>query len=163
MRNGFRVEDLHFGDRRLALYHFPNQPLQEIPLGATVGGSVILEQADTLAAAHAGDVLPLALYWRASLPLSADYHVFVHLLDAEGNHVAQAGGQPVLWTRPTSSWAPGERVQDRHTLSLPADLPPGTYTLIAGLYLSQNGRRLLTADGESFVTISHLLIGSETP
>jgi hypothetical protein len=163
MRNGFRVEDSSFGERRLALYYFPAQPLQEIPLGETIGGGITLEGADTLAAAHAGDVLPLALHWRASQPLPADYHVFVHLLDAEGNRMAQSDGQPALWTRPTSSWTPGERIQDRHALTLPVNLHPGDYLLITGLYLPQNGTRLVTVGGESSVTITQLRIGGYIP
>jgi hypothetical protein len=163
MSNGFRVEDSSFGERRLALYYFPTEPLQEISIGEMIGGSITLERVDTLTAAHAGEVLPLVLHWRANQPLPDDYHVFVHVLDAEGNRIAQSDGQPAFWTRPTSSWAPGERIQDRHTLTLPVNLSPGDYLLIAGLYLPQNGKRLLNASGESSVTITHLRIGGQPP
>ena len=40
------------------------------------------------------DELPLTLYWRAEAPLAADYVVFMHLLDAAGNVVAQGDAPP---------------------------------------------------------------------
>jgi hypothetical protein len=87
-----------------------------------------------------------------------DYHVFVHLLDAEGVRVAQSDNQPALWTRPTSSWVPGEPIEDRHALALPADLPPDVYTLIAGVYLPETDERLLTEGDEEFVILGNVQV-----
>ncbi len=161
MRNGFRAEDRFVGTRRLALYYFPPQRLLEQANGNTFGGDIVLERVDMLPNVHPGGVLPLALHWRARQSIKADYNVFVHLLDSQGNRVAQADSQPALWTRPTSSWSPGERIEDRHALSLPDDLPPGAYSLIVGLYLPENGERLLTGDAETFVTLGTVQISSK--
>jgi hypothetical protein len=72
-----------------------------------------------------------------------DYTVFVHLVDSAGKTVAQHDGQP-SWEvpLPTSTWQPGEMLQDRHLLTLPADLPPGEYQLRAGVYYWQTLERL---------------------
>ncbi|MCB0095888.1 MAG: hypothetical protein KDE46_09220, partial [Caldilineaceae bacterium] len=43
---------------------------------------------------------------------------------------------------PTSHWIVGQPVVDTQTLPLPAELPPGEYRLIAGLYRWQDGARL---------------------
>jgi len=161
MRNGFRADDRTFGDRRLALYYFPPQPLTETAIGVTFGGIIALDRTETLPVAHPGEALAVALHWQATQQVPDNYYVFVHLLDADGNRVAQSDGQPALWTRPTSGWSPGERIEDRHGLSLPARLVPGDYTLIAGLYLPESGERLLNNRGEPWVTLSTVHIASE--
>jgi hypothetical protein len=161
IRNGFRAEDRFVGERRLALYYFPPQPLAETAVGVTFGDVIALERVDTLPAARPGSILPVALHWRATQPVPTDYHVFVHLITADGNIVAQSDGQPALWTRPTSTWSPGERIEDRHALSLPVDLPPGDYPLITGLYLPDNGERLLSSKQETFVILNTVQVTSK--
>jgi hypothetical protein len=158
MRHGFRVSDRSFGEQRLVLFYFPTQPLKVSTVDITFGGVIALERSSTLANAQAGGVLPVALRWKATQPVPADYFVFVHLLDTDGNRVAQSDGQPAIWTRPTSSWAPEESIEDRHALALPIDLPPGDYTLIAGLYLADSEQRLLTESGEAFVSLGTIKI-----
>ncbi len=41
---------------------------------------------------HAGETLLVSLYWEALRPLPAQYHSFVHLLDAQGNILNQWQG-----------------------------------------------------------------------
>jgi hypothetical protein len=161
MRNGFRAEDRFVGERRLALYYFPPEPLAESAVAVTFGDAIALERVGTLPTVCSGSVLPVALYWRATHPVAADYHVFVHLITAEGNIVAQSDGQPALWTRPTSTWSPGERIEDRHALSLPVDLASGDYTLITGLYLPDSGERLLSSKEETFAILNTVQITGE--
>ncbi|MDE3074230.1 MAG: hypothetical protein KGJ86_02275 [Chloroflexota bacterium] len=80
----------------------------------------------------------LGLRWQAMAAPSRDYTVYVHLLDAHGRIVAQADGQPRGGDFPTSTWLPGDRVEDRHTLSV----PPGRYTVEVGLYYLPTLERL---------------------
>lgn len=153
MRNGFRVEERSFGGQRLALYYFPTQPLTETVLDAVIGDNIVLERARTLPGLHPGDVLPVVLRWQARQPIRANYYVFVHLLDADGQRILQADGQPALWTRPTSSWQPGEPIEDRYALALPANLSRGTCTLVVGMYQPESGQRLQTEDGKTFISL----------
>ena len=82
-----------------------------------------------------GETLALTLHWRAAGPaIPLNYHVFVHLLDAADNIVAQGDGPPLYGARPTAGWRPGEVLADEHLLLLPADLPPGEYTILLGFY-----------------------------
>jgi uncharacterized membrane protein len=85
----------------------------------------------------------VTLYWQAAADIPVDYSVFVHLVDEKGQLVAQHDSQP-WWevSVPTSTWKPGEKVLDRHTLSLPANLPPGTYRLQVGVYYWETLERL---------------------
>jgi hypothetical protein len=161
MQNGFRAEDHAIGEGRVALYYFPSEPLSERTVQATFGQNIILQDGQVLPALQPGAVLPVDLRWQASQPTADNYHVFVHLLDEQDQRIAQSDGQPALWTRPTSSWQPGEIIEDRHALCLPADLPPGDYQLIVGLYLPQNGQRLATGDGKSFASLGVIRVTHE--
>lgn len=98
-----------------------------------------------------GERLAVTLYWQAGGPLDRDYTVFVHLAEPTGRVRAQSDSQPDGGHNPTSLWLAGEVIRDQHTLLLPADLPPGRYRLLTGLYdltsgqrhpLWQDGRRL---------------------
>ena len=85
--------------------------------------------------------LDLTLYWQSLAPVAARYKIFVHLVGESGpaDLMAQADAYPHL---PTNSWLPGEYVQDRLHLELPADLSPGSYRLLVGVYEEGPGARL---------------------
>lgn len=76
----------------------------------------------------------VTLYWQANASVTEYATVFVHLLDQDGALVAQHDSQPVVGTYPLPAWLPGTVVADRHTLTLPAALPAGDYSLAVGLY-----------------------------
>jgi hypothetical protein len=86
-------------------------------------------------------------------PVTGNYQVFVHLLDAQGNKVAQRDGQPVQWLRPTSTWQPGEELADRYGLWLPETFPTGSYTVAVGLYDPVTGQRLPVSAGPASYAI----------
>jgi uncharacterized membrane protein len=89
--------------------------------------------------------LPLTLYWQALDPLLARHKIFVHLVGGAGP--SDIGAQADVWPHlPTTGWTAGEYLSDRVTLDLPADLPPGRYTLLLGLYDEATGARLPVTD-----------------
>ena len=101
-----------------------------------------------------GDGLQLNLYWRPLAPMTREYSLFVHVVDKEGQRVAQRDAPLRSGEYPTSHWQPGEVVVDRADVPLPA-LPPGDYRLEIGLY-DVDGKRLplgggAEAPGGSFV------------
>ncbi len=158
INHGFRAQERAFGEQRLVLFYFPPEPLVESTIGVAFDNLILLERAATASTAQSGGVLPITLHWNAKQPVLEDYHVFIHLLDADGNRVAQSDNQPALWTRPTSSWTPGEPIEDRHALTVPADTPLGDYRLVAGLYLPESGERLLTKSGQPFVSLGTIRV-----
>jgi hypothetical protein len=81
-----------------------------------------------------GDAMQVSLIWEALRPLDTVYHSYIHLLDADGNRVAQSDRQPGGVHYPTTLWQPGERLRDDHWLEIPADAPPGVYRIVAGMY-----------------------------
>jgi hypothetical protein len=121
----------------------PNyQPEWEV--NTTFGQEAILLGYDAPETAVSGTPLPITLYWQALKPGTRDYTVFLHLLNQSGNLVAQVDGPPQQDRYPTSIWDSGEQIKDQHIMNLPADLPPGQYRLVAGLYDLESGQRLPT-------------------
>ena len=99
-------------------------------------------------------LLYVALEWQALRKPDLDYTVFVHLADASDRTIAQHDGWPGAELRPTSGWAPGEKVPDYHALMLPKSIQPGEYEVRVGLYRDSN--RLALPDGGSFVVVGRL-------
>lgn len=110
------------------------------PFRANFDGKMELHGYD---AKQEGSNLSVILYWQALAAMSTDYTVFVHLLGPDGQTVAQHDGQP-SWEvpLPTTTWQPGEMLQDRHLLSLPPNHSPGEYRLEIGVYYWQTLARL---------------------
>jgi predicted membrane-bound mannosyltransferase len=90
----------------------------------------------------AQDALTVTLFWQSDGRLVEDYHVFVHLLDADGQMVVQHDGVPVQGERPTWDWRDREVLQDEHVLAIDEGVPPGTCTLSVGMYDYQTQARL---------------------
>ena len=110
-----------------------------------------------------GQSLPFHLYWQAAAPTEADYQVFNHLLDAEGNLVAQADGPPLpdpLLRRGTGGWDDPEEIlfSREYVLTIPEDFPPGEYSLITGFYRRDTGQRLLTPTGEDALWVTRVVV-----
>lgn len=112
----------------------------------------------TIGTAVPGADLPVTLYWAAAQTPDVDYAVFVHLLDAEGALVAGSDGRPANGRFPAPAWHPGLTVADAHALPLPPDLPPGNYTLHAGLYDPASGARLPLAAGGDAAPLGRITI-----
>lgn len=161
MERGFCVEEHFFPrregaseGRRLVHYFFPQQPLHKHVVAVTLGDAIELLYIATLDTVQRGGVLPVELIWKALRQPTADYRVFVQLLDATGERIAGADGAPALSQRPTTHWRTGEDIIDRHVLPLPSALPPGDYPLIVGMYAPESGQRLRTYDGTDYITVT---------
>ncbi len=143
---------------------WPDQPPPVVD-NALFGDRLLLEGHATIPeimSLEEGGGLVLQLWWRALAPLDTDYTVFVHLLDATGNIVAQADGVPVDGRYPTSAWQPGEHIIDSRLIVLPADLAGGEQQLIMGLYNPLDGSRLRLAEQDAdFVLLEKITINSE--
>jgi hypothetical protein len=108
-----------------------------------------------------GEAIPVTLVWQARGPAGRDWKVFVHVLDAQGTVWAQGDGYPAENSAATSTWRENEVVVDSHTLDLPPDLAPGSYTVRVGFYDENNGERLPQSDGTgSFTLPTPLVVGS---
>ncbi len=93
---------------------------------------------DALSADTTHDIV---LFWKAQRQLDENYQVFVHLIHDELGLIAQSDKlNPGDF--PTKSWSLDEYIRDSHRLTLPPDLPAGTYSLSVGLWNAETGERL---------------------
>jgi hypothetical protein len=110
-----------------------------------------------------GQPMPLTLYWQVGdAPLTmpaptrgAPLSTFVHLTMAgdPAAKVAQFDGWPTAWR----GLEPGDVIAQPVQLDLPADLEPGVYDLLVGLYSPQSGARLPVGE-DDFVRLGQVEI-----
>ena len=136
--------------------------LQVIPqqLTATFDEQIaLLGYEVSTSAVQPGEELTVTLYWRALSRMAADYSVFVHLLDENDVIVAQRDTYPGRGNLPTSRWRTGEAIADTYRLLAPQTAyAPSTGLFEVGLYSSESGHRLPTADGTDNVRFASIAI-----
>ena len=109
---------------------------------------------------NTGDSIDLILYWTDYAIVLDSYDVFVHLLDKNGQIVAQTDQKPVGGLAATNVWQPGDIIRESLKIMLPSDVPPGKYDLVIGVYLRESVQRL-TILGDK-VTDNALILASLT-
>lgn len=110
-----------------------------------------------------GEILPVQLFWEVLSSPSADYTIFVHLVDANDQIVAQLDRPPGGGISPTTSWLTGMFLQDTYPIPLPSELADGIYRVRFGLYTWPDlARQPVTSNGSSIgdsVVIGQVEIG----
>jgi hypothetical protein len=86
--------------------------------------------------------LRLVLYWQADTVQEVDYTVFVHVVNASGEIVAQKDNMPRDDLSPTTQWEPGELIVDLRVVPIPLDMRAGEYQVMVGMYNWQTGQRI---------------------
>jgi hypothetical protein len=111
-----------------------------IPLEATFGDDIKLRgySLDLFSGkVRPGGTLPITLYWEAVLKPRHNYSMFLHLCkDCDQPPIAVQDFPPLDGYDPaglTTTWEVGDPVHDERSLSLPKNLPPGSYTLLLGI------------------------------
>lgn len=136
----------------------------DVPALARFGDEIELLAVDSMATAQDDTSLslPLQFTWRADQQPRADYTLYLHVLDGQGNYVAGIDERLTHDDYPSSLWPPSEIVTDVH----PADmtsllrLPQGTYQLTAGLYDRQTMQRLPVSSATMPVTAEGINLGT---
>jgi hypothetical protein len=136
-------------------------PSSAQPLGASFGDQV--ELLGYAMSPDNGRIAPrsrlgVTLYWQPLAEMDQDYTVFVHLVDQTGRIYSQHDGQPVAGLHPTLKWKEEEVIEDVQLIEIPADIPPGRYSLKVGVYLLSTMDRLQIS-GET-VQADHLVLGT---
>jgi len=117
-------------------------------------GSAIELAGYTLSPVASG--LEVTLFWHASSTPRSDYTIFIHLVDATDQIVAQSDAQPLDGQYPTSIWSAGETVVDQRVIPVPA----GNYQVYVGAYQWPTQERLpVLSDGRQ-VPEDRLLLDS---
>lgn len=103
--------------------------------------------------------LKLRLYWMSESNVDVDYTIFLHLVDAQENLIAQMDSPPQGGSYPTSDWQAGELIPDLLELVIARDLPTGTYRVELGMY-GPNLSRLKITDSNGKPIGDHMLLDS---
>jgi len=154
---------------------YPSQDLLDDALG-NLRGEILLRkarvnsrrvsQAGEAIALTPGKTLHVLLEWESLVPIEENYKVFVQLLDTSLQVRAQGDDKaPLRGSAPTLLWFPrwrrDMRFADTYELQVPADLPPGHYPLVVGMYGFSTFKRTQTVspDGDmagDWITVAHL-------
>jgi hypothetical protein len=152
--NGFQATHQWYGSVQLALVGFAPSDVPTQRIDANLDNGVVLDGFRVASwTLKPGDTLDLTLLWRAATgPTSEHWKVFTHLLDGSSTVVAQRDSEPGDNLRPTTSWKRDEKVLDNYGITIPSNLPAGSYTLEIGMY---QGERRSLVDGQS----DHIVLG----
>ena len=107
----------------------------------------------------AGQGESVVLYWRATAPVEDDIHVFVHLLDDQGNLAGQHDSVMAGGRLPARTLMAGMIVRDPHPLP---DLARDTYTLYVGMYRWETMERLPAVQQGRLVPDGYPQVGQVT-
>jgi hypothetical protein len=99
--------------------------------------------------------------WRLAQPTDKSYTLFVHLLNAANELVAQGDTIPVAGLFPTDAWPLGVPVRDQIEVALPPGAPPGRYTISLGWYDWRTGERLSVIDPTGQPLVDHIDLAVE--
>lgn len=135
-----------FGRYKIAPAEPAAEPLQ--PAQARFSDEIALLGVEMPASAVPGTRLELLLRFQALRRPDADYILFVHFLDEQGQWLAGVDGPPLLGYYPTGIWDAGEVIVEPRTIVLPARLPAGRYRIGIGWYRPDTMERLKVTDAQ---------------
>ena len=159
---GYKTLDQWRGNVRLAVYVMPERrPADETAdgLDLSLGSDITLRgYRGWNLAPVAGEVTQIQLLWQANKTPDRRFKIFLQLLDAHDQVIAQQDAEPVGESRPTDGWAPGELIVDNHGLLIAPGTPPGTYRRILGMYDPKTGERLRLPDGKDNISLPPITV-----
>lgn len=157
-QSAFPISGEWVGDVRFERFASPANFSENDTVNVQFGEHITLESiALNRRSFNPNDAIQIQLEWITDSELDIRYKVFIQLLNSEGVLVAQRDSEPSGNQALTTLWRPSETVVDNHALAIP-DLAPGDYTLILGLYDSENPEsRLPVAEGD-FYTLGTIQI-----
>lgn len=140
--HAFKAEDEWLDDVRFVTYAVPDEPAATMETtSGLIFGDPKLQPSITLLGftlrsrdVVPGDIVQLTLFWQTATEMDTRYKVFLHLVDDDGQIIAQRDSEPGGGLALTSTWPPDETITDNHGILVPVDTPPGLYTLMLGLY-----------------------------
>jgi uncharacterized membrane protein len=143
------------GDTLILGYGVPQGPLVESPTrGRLADESIELARARLTPVAESA--VAVELDWRVDERLTRPLKVFVHLMSADGQLVAQHDAR----LPESCGTSAGEPCTDRHGVALPADAR-GSLTIRVGLYDEETGERIRWDDGGEFLTLGQVRVETQ--
>lgn len=157
---------------RLTRYTLPGEEIpQTIPLKVSFQGGFQLREASIWGAElKTGEILKVRLTWHSEETtlggpngfFTGGVIGFVQLIDQDSNQNLTQQDRLLLNLErlEQSPLLPGQTVSQGYGLRLPEQAPPGSYPLVAGLYLANSGQRLPRTDGspDDFLYLTNIAI-----
>lgn len=148
---GCPVTRTWYGAVQASLFVERTDAAPDLPGGEFANGAVLRvidAPAEGLAAGRSACV---TLTWSTRTALDRDYTIFVHVLDDQGQLVAQSDLAPDVGT---SGWMVDEVIVTRHGLVISPAAASGGLTLAVGLYDPVTGERLATSTGADAIRLT---------
>jgi hypothetical protein len=107
----------------------------------------------------------LAFWWQTEGAVQRDLTQFIHLIGQDGDAFFSFDQSPFGGTFPTYDWPKGISMRDAVKISLPPDMPPGTYDVYTGMYEWPSLERVgVVSDGQpvpdNAVFLGTIIVGS---
>ncbi|MFO7169417.1 MAG: hypothetical protein DIU80_015440, partial [Chloroflexota bacterium] len=155
--HAFTASSRWYGGVELVIYELPEVAAPPQMPEARFAEAVRLRQIATEPAElRPGDAVRIEAEWSAEEPVGRQLLVFVHMLDAAGQVVAQFDGPPAPLG--TDAWQPGGVQRGRMAVLVPPGTPGGVYRLVTGLYDPATGERLLLPDGSDTLPLTEVRV-----
>ena len=123
----------------------PQPPPAAAPIARFDGRFALLDAA-LPARAMPGDRLAIPITWRSDADASGDYTQFLHFVHAQTGAQWGYDQRPLGARLPTRLWYAGLQDSEVWRFTLPAELAPGQYDVLAGLYDASTLQRLPARD-----------------
>jgi hypothetical protein len=127
-----------------------NPDLTPMPINQEWANGIRLQETALPERAAPGESIPVQLLWNTSALPEKDWTYFIHLVNDQEEIVAQFDQRPLNGRWPTPAWRPEEPFWESVMLSIPPDLPAGSYHLRLGFYILDE-RLPLMASGADFL------------
>ena len=140
--------DPKIGDLRFMMDARTTAPWREAPAQYRINENIDVLSIHAPTTIAAGETLNLDMVWRAVKSSDHVLSSFVHVLNAQGDLVAQSQSPDLTTRYPTTVWSDDEIVMGQVQVALPDTLPTGQYTLRYGMYaLDTLARQKIAAVG----------------
>ncbi|MFQ6015744.1 MAG: hypothetical protein ACE5NP_09915 [Anaerolineae bacterium] len=129
--------------------HVPSEP----PVAVLGENQIVLIDYELKGPLRHGATIRLRPRWQALKPLEKDYTIFVQVVDEQGTIWGQQDREPRDGDRPTTTWQPGEILEDEYEVTIDVEGPRQGYHIELGMYDVETGERMKAGPDRTSVTI----------
>jgi hypothetical protein len=140
LRDGRMLDSATLGRVRVEAH--PPSPLPTdatLPLDATIGEFTLLGL--KVPEIARGQTVDIRTHWRVDRMPTRDGVITLRLFYPDGTPGPQDDNKPERGARTTLTYSTGDGIDQSHQIMLPADAPPGLYTITIGVYDAEGGLR----------------------
>jgi hypothetical protein len=107
-----------------------------------------LDGYDLPSQATVGDNVTVDFWWSTEQALDLELTQFLHWFNSETGEYIIFDQIPFAGAFPTQDWSANLLANDAWTITLPDDMPTGTYRVQTGMFYIENGERVPVTDSD---------------